>query len=95
MVYRIYNAEDVNKIEQFLEQEHIKCEKEHYALDLVFKDDVESLIESCDEYDTMDKEVLDEASKYAIDKMWEKYEWCDYNEALMFYFEQFFEEDDE
>lgn len=89
MVYRIYNVEDINKIEQFLEQEHIvEYEKEHYAIDIVLKDDIESTIDCFDEYENIDKEILGKASRYAKDKMWNDYEWCEYNEALKDYIDE-------
>lgn len=89
MVYRIHNIKDINKIEQFLKQEHIECEKEHYATDIVLKDDIESTIDCFDEeYENIDKEILDKTSRYAKDRMWNDYEWCDYNEALKDYIDE-------
>lgn len=89
MIYRIYNIEDINKVEQFLEQENIKCEKEHYIYELFLKDDIENMLDCfSEEYEKIDKEILDKASEYAKDKMWNDYEWCEYNAALRDYIDE-------
>lgn len=85
MIYRIYNKKDIDKIEQFLKQECIEYEKSTHIYEIFLKDDIENVIDCFDEYEDIDKEILDKASEYTKKMMWNEYEWSEYNLALRDY----------
>lgn len=81
MLYEINDSNDCKKIEEFLKQENIEHDKSFSGFHFTLICDIENLLEA-EDYSKYDKETIEFAIQYAYREMWNRYEWCDYNDFL-------------
>ena len=82
MLFEINKTENINKMKMLLERNNIEYRMEPYPFSFMLKEDIECVLEDCNEYENLTEQEKEKISEHIEEYMWNNYDWSEYNDII-------------